>query len=318
MRFYKGYGYQRIIYERLSEPLHLNIASVFVKLFGSFSAKVAFDVTERRSYAYGILETAWIAKRRGLKSVTVAEFGVASGGGLLAMCRFAEQATALTGVRFNIVGFDGGTGLPPPVDYRDHPDLWLTGDYQMPDRQNLLRLLPPNARIIFGPIAHTARDFINCLSPEAPLGFVSIDVDYYSSAKDCLEAFRHRDPARYLPITIVYFDDIYDRSVCAWTGELLAIREFNDSEPMRKLEVDRFLRARRLFKNASWIDQIYLLHVLDHPVMQSGERRTINIQLANKHLGIERLDPTSNFQDWQCLCNEADSKGSTGEKVCAP
>src|SRR2546427_1003344 len=125
MRFYKGYGYQRIIYERLTEPLHLNIASVFVKLFGSFSAKAAFDVTERRSYAYGILETARIAKRRGLKRITVAEFGVASGAGLLAMCRLAKQATALTGVQFNIVGFDSGTGLPPPANYRDHPDLWV-------------------------------------------------------------------------------------------------------------------------------------------------------------------------------------------------
>jgi hypothetical protein len=83
------------------------------------------------------LEAAERARSLGLKRVTIAEFGVASGGGLLAMCQFARQATKETGVDFQIVGFDTCTGLPPPVDYRNHRDLFQHGDYPMPDHGRL-------------------------------------------------------------------------------------------------------------------------------------------------------------------------------------
>jgi hypothetical protein len=294
VRFYRGYSYSRILYERFTEPVHLNIAAAFVKVFGSFRAKVAFDVTPRRSYAFGMLKAADLARAAGLKKVTVVEFGVASGDGLLAMCRFGEAATRCTGVQFNIVGFDTGTGLPPPADYRDHPDLWIAGDYPMPDRNALLKSLPPNAKIIFGPIAETAPQFIESLSAECPLGFVAIDVDYYSSAVDCLKVFAHSDPNRYMHLTLTYFDDIMDESCNSWCGELLAIREFNQTHELRKLEVDRTLKNRRVFKNAAWLDQIYFLHVLDHPMMQPHQsRRASAIQVANTQLGIGRIDPTT-------------------------
>jgi hypothetical protein len=51
-----------------------------------------------------------------------AEFGVANGAGLLNMCEIAARVTRETGVGFRIVGFDAGTGLPQPIDYRDHPE----------------------------------------------------------------------------------------------------------------------------------------------------------------------------------------------------
>ena len=297
MRFYRGYDYSRLLYERLTEPLHLNMVAAFVKVFGSFRAKVAFDLTERRAYAYGLLKAADLAKARAIKKVTAVEFGVASGGGLLAMCRLADQVTRCTGVQFDIVGFDIGNGLPPPLDYRDHPDLWIAGDYPMPDRGALLRSLPANAKIIFGPIAETAPDFMESLSADSPLGFVSIDVDYYSSAKDCLKILTHPDPNRYLHLTVCYFDDMVDESSNSWCGELLAIDEFNAAQELRKLQVDRMLRSRRIFKNASWLDQLYLLHVLDHPLMQASQpRRASTIQVANTSLGIELIDPTRNIK----------------------
>jgi hypothetical protein len=37
--------------ERLTEPLHLNIASAFVAAFGSYRTKVDFDLIRRRHYA---------------------------------------------------------------------------------------------------------------------------------------------------------------------------------------------------------------------------------------------------------------------------
>ncbi|MGH7932177.1 MAG: hypothetical protein ACREQN_03310 [Candidatus Binataceae bacterium] len=247
--------------------------SLLVGTFGSYRTKVDFDLIPRRHYAYGILRAADKAKSRGLDSVTVAEFGVAAGWGLLNMCEIAKNVSRVTGVEIRIVGFDGGEGLPPPQDYRDHPDLFRAGDYPM-DREGLMRTLPSNARLVLGPLKDTVPEFARTLSPQSPLGFASIDVDYYSSAKDAFVLFCESDPVKYLPVPGLYFDDITEESQNSWCGELLAINEFNAEQPLRKIEIDRFLRGRRIFKGGRWIDQIYLLHVLDHPVMQGREIRS--------------------------------------------
>jgi hypothetical protein len=49
------------------------------------------------------------------------------------------------------------------------------------------------------------------------------------------------------------------------------MNEFNAAESWRKIEKDRFLRSRRVFKNARWLDQIHLFHVLDHPLVAVGQ-----------------------------------------------
>jgi hypothetical protein len=85
--------------ERLTEPIHLNVASLFVAAFGSYRAKVAFDVVVRPQYAYSILRAADQAREYGISRLTITEFGVASGAGLLNMCRLAERTTKATGVR---------------------------------------------------------------------------------------------------------------------------------------------------------------------------------------------------------------------------
>src|ERR1700760_1429792 len=114
----------KVFVERLTEPLHLNLLSLFVALFGSYRMKVAFDLVVRQQYAFPILFAADEAMRHGYKKVTLVELGVASGAGLLTMCRLAEQTTKATGIEFRIVGFDGGKGMPPAVDYRDHPEMF--------------------------------------------------------------------------------------------------------------------------------------------------------------------------------------------------
>lgn len=72
---------------------------------------------------------------------------------------------------------------------------------------------------------------------------------------------------------MVYFDDVWDESHSPWAGELLAIREFNQSKTLRKIEPYRFLRSRRVFKNARWIDQIYALHLFDLPYPNASKIR---------------------------------------------
>jgi hypothetical protein len=43
------------------------------------------------------------------------------------------------------------------------------------------------------------------------------------------------------------------------------VEEFNQRNQWRKIERYRFLAHERLFRRSMWIDQIYNLHVLDHP-----------------------------------------------------
>ena len=258
----------RIFAERLSEPLHLNLLSMVVGIFGSFRARVAFDVVRRRHYAASLLRAADQARHYGIGSITAAEFGVSSGTGLTNLARLAVQVSRATGVSIKVFGFDSGSGLPPPRDYRDHPELFRAGDFAM-DIGKLRRTLPPNAELMLGDIADTALEFRSRIGAESPLAFAAIDVDYYSSARDALAIFADPDALKYAPLPIVYLDDVIDEMHNAWCGELLAVNEFNAAHRMRKIEVDRFLRSRRIFKHARWIEQIYLVHVLDHPALQT-------------------------------------------------
>jgi len=266
-KFLQGSTWRRVILERLTEPLHLNLFSLLVMALGSYRAKIAFDLVIRQQHAYGLLRAADMAKEAGLRSVTVVEFGVAAGAGLLNLCKIAGRLQKLTGVNFTIVGFDTGSGMPPPLDHRDHPELYQRGDFPM-DPQRLMKALPSNARLILGPICDTAAAFRNELSSDSPLSFVSIDVDYYSSARDALLLLEDPDPGKYLPMTLVYLDDVMFENHNQWCGELLAVNEFNNAHSLRKIERDRFLNTRRIFKHARWLDQIFLLHLFDHPVRQ--------------------------------------------------
>ncbi|MGH7707498.1 MAG: hypothetical protein ACREQ5_08140 [Candidatus Dormibacteria bacterium] len=255
--------FSRILYERFPEPLHLNALSIAVALFGTYRMKIDFDLVVRQQYAFCLLQAAEFAKDEGQRSVTVIEFGVAAGAGLMNLCEIASKISRLTDVDFQIFGFDSGKGMPSPRDYRDHPEAFREGSFPLVDPAALVEALPPNARLILGDIQETLPAFVADLFPRSPLGFVVIDVDQYSSAKACFDVFL-APPDCYLPMTLVYLDDIGLASANPWVGELLAVREFNDENEQRKVWPFTTLRTRRLFKHASWIDQVYLLHVLDH------------------------------------------------------
>ena len=170
-------------------------------------SKTAFDLVVRRQHAYGLLKAADDARARGLREVTVVELGVASGTGLLNICEIGSAGRPRRpGVGFRVVGFDTGEGMPPPADYRDHPELYKEGWFPM-DREALERSLPANAELHFGPIGETIAAFTEQLGPEAPLVFATLDVDFYSSSKDALRLFEGR-PDAYLPYVTLYVDDL--------------------------------------------------------------------------------------------------------------
>jgi hypothetical protein len=257
----------RLFLEYLSQPLHVTAIAALVYLFGGFRAKVAFDLVRRRQHAYALLQCADWALAHGLNKLTVLECGVASGIGLWNMIDVGRKVTRLTSVQFEFVGFDTGTGLPQPRDYRDHPERFQGGDYPMPE--GLRRSLPSNARLVLGDLADTVPPFVAELSAQAPIGFVAVDLDYYSSTRQALKLLEG-PPECYLPVTLMFFDDIGFPTANDFCGERLAINEFNDAHELRKIELDRFLRYRRVYKNSNWLDRLYQLHVLDHPARQPG------------------------------------------------
>lgn len=259
----------KLFLEYLTQPLHVTAIAALVYLFGGLRAKVAFDLVRRREHAYAILQCATWALDQGIERVTIIECGVASGVGLWNMIRIGKRVAELTGIQFNFVGFDSGSGLPPPRDYRDHPERFQAGDFPMQDSEALQRSLPASARLMLGDLTTTVPTFLEGLEAAAPVGYVAIDVDYYWSAKEALQLFTG-SADRYLPVTLIYFDDVAGASCNEWCGERLAIREFNEGQSMRKIQRDRFLKYRRVYKDSDWLDRIYKLHVLDHPLRQVG------------------------------------------------
>ena len=96
------------------------------------SHQVLFDAVPRPQYYFGVLEAADQALRQELSALSIVEFGVAVGHGLLDLQQAAEDIEAETGVRIEVYGFDAGGGMPELVgDHRDHPDVWKRGDYPM-------------------------------------------------------------------------------------------------------------------------------------------------------------------------------------------
>lgn len=244
----------------------------WVKRHGDFRTRERYGLVSRANYVYGMLRAADLAKYFGHKCVTVVEYGVASGAGLLNMVSLAPQITQETGIDFRIIGFDTGRGLPPVHGYKDHPELWNSGDFAMEDRDTLVRKLGDRATIIWGDIADTVDPFTASLDPAAPLGFVSVDVDIYTATKSALRCLTGA-PDKYVPAVSMYFDDVSFYFANEWAGELAAIKEFNDEHQMRKIGGDRSLPGPRPVKAENWYASMYVGHILDHEARQHPRER---------------------------------------------
>lgn len=240
----------------------------WVDRFGSFRERERLGLVNRANYAYGMLRAADMAAYFGKREVTVCEFGVANGDGLLNMIELAEPIQAETGVQFRIYGFDTGAGLPSVTGFKDHPEIWNPGDFSMLGKDELMRRIGSRAELIFGDIKDTIGPFIERVGPDAPLGFASIDVDIYSATKSALEGFKGA-PDKYLPAVSLYLDDVAFYFANRWCGELAAVAEFNEEQQMRKIDQDRSIRYRA----QQWCEHMYVCHILDHAARNEPQSR---------------------------------------------
>ncbi len=230
--------------------------------FLDYLTRMHLDALDRPNLAYGIYAAALQAKGLNLPAVSVIEFGVASGGGLRAMERHAEALEAEMGISIEVYGFDRAEGLAQTNDPRDLPFWFPPGAFKV-DRDAVQRTLK-RAHYIVGDIADTLPGFL--AKKPAPVGFISIDVDYYTSARDCLELFRKPQATR-IPRVLCYLDDIFgisDLSIISdCLGEIAAVNEWNAENPSALIQKVLGLSSKRAFPR-SWNEQIYCLHDLTH------------------------------------------------------
>jgi hypothetical protein len=217
---------------------------------------------KKPSYAWGVLHAAHLAAQLKIKAISVVEFGVAGGNGLVTLENVSERIEQIFGLRIDVHGFDTGEGLPRPQDYRDLPNLYLETAFPM-DVEKLKKRLK-RAHLHLGLVRDTAVDFVD--AGPAPVAFVAIDLDYYSSTMDAFKVFEAG--AKFLlPRVHCYFDDIMGFTNSEFNGERLAIADFNNAHERRKISpiygLKYFLPPRHA--HSEWVEEMYMAHLFDHP-----------------------------------------------------
>lgn len=226
---------------------------------GSYAYRVEHGAVDRPAYGYIIFQAADLARRLGLSAMSVIEFGVAGGRGLLAMEHHAKETERATGVQIQVYGFDRAEGLPDPIGYRDLPHYWQPGSFRMDVEQ--LRSCLTKAQLVLGDVADTVPAFL--AARHAPIGAISFDLDFWSSTAAAMKILESE--LRLLPRVQCYFDDVTGGPLEAYsryTGELLAIEEWNAAHERQKFDVAHNLLAQiREF----WHPKIRVFHSFDHP-----------------------------------------------------
>lgn len=244
---------------------------------------IAEGDVQRLNYAWGVLQSANLAKNLGISRISVIELGVAGGNGLVDLEKVAEKVENVLGIEIDVYGFDSGSGLPKPQDYRDLPNLWSEGYFPM--NQEKLQKRLKKARILLGLVEDTIQQFIN--SAPSPVAFIAFDLDLYSST---MAAFKllEADSSLLLPRVYCYFDDILGFTYGDHNGERLAISEFNVSNNMRKISQIYGLKHFVPWQVANnwWVDCFYMAHVIDHKLYGSndGFLKEITLELEEHHI----------------------------------
>jgi hypothetical protein len=229
---------------------------------GSVDLRTNLDIWDRPQYAFGVYSAAKLAAGLRLNGISIIEFGVAGGNGLVALERIAEAMAQRFDLHIDVYGFDTGEGMPAPCDYRDVPCVWGQGFYRT-DVDSLKSRLN-RAHLLLGDVSETIPKFLTN-SAIQPIGFVAFDLDYYSSTKKAFRVFAGPSTT-VLPRVFCYFDDIVEPQQAylnEYLGELCAIREYNLENEKRKITKIQGLPFLRQHPDM-WNEQMYVHHDFGH------------------------------------------------------
>jgi hypothetical protein len=228
----------------------------------SYTERLAIGAVERPHYGHCIYEAAKLAARLNYSEISVIEYGCGGGNGLLNAEKHINEIESVFPVKIQLYGFDNAAGLPQAEDYRDYPYYFRPGQFRMD--LDALRARLTRARLVLGDVADTRISFFTEFNP-APIGAIFHDLDFYSSTREALRIFE-ADQRYFLPRAFMYFDDIKGNNTwlpSEYTGELLAINEFNRANRNRKIVYNPIMRARHW--DQWWADQIFVYHDFEHP-----------------------------------------------------
>lgn len=231
----------------------------------------------RQHYALSLLHGVLQAAHCGYKKITAIEFGVGGGGGLLALVKAAKYFRDTCNIEIEVYGFDTCSGLPALTGgYKDHPEIWRQGQFVTPNPQSLVSNFPDWAGLIIGDVTHTVPEFIKTFKDtNSKIGFVSVDVDLYSSTVPVLKLFE-MEPEFYVPAVPMYFDDVnWLITYSQYAGEALALNEFNQRNTLRKIE------AKENFN----IENFHVCHIFDHPIRTGKVSPAIPFEIYAKPKG---------------------------------
>ncbi|MGH8772466.1 MAG: hypothetical protein ACREV2_15015 [Burkholderiales bacterium] len=242
-------------------PLRVFVWAALHIVPSSVHARNAWGVSGKPAYLLGTLTAAKIAIEQNVAEISVIEFGVAGGRGLLVLQSEAEAVERQTGVKVNVYGFDTGSiGTPKLIgDYRDHPDHCQPGDFPM-DEDLLRSQLSERTTLILGDVAETVEGFFDDYNA-APVGFVSFDIDGYSGVRDALKIFTlpSKRMLRQVPIFMPN-ENIYNHK---FAGAMLAVEEFNQQSSGVKIDRWYGVKIGNAFPERNYFEQMYIAHDLD-------------------------------------------------------
>ena len=193
----------------------------------------AKDPSWRPEFAWGVLSAAMLAAVLGVEEICALELGVAGGACLLGLEAAAADAQYLLGVKLRVVGFDAASERGPPTD-----------------------------RVRRGPISETIPEFLRSEPP--PIGFVSFELDDYSSTMDGL-GLLEASPDRLLPQVFCCLTGTL-RPPLTELGARAAIDAFNTGHELRKLSPLRDVKHSlpRSESRRPWPERLYVAEILDH------------------------------------------------------
>jgi hypothetical protein len=260
-------GRSRIFREAGSESLSGSAIRAMLRVYRRFfelplETEVALNWAVRPNYAYCTYHAADLARRLGIPRISVIEFGVAGGNGLIFLRDFAARVQQSLGIEIEVYGFDTGAGLPEVTAREDLPYWFRPSQYRMNVDALQAKLHP--AKLVLGNVADTVSEFCTQHDP-APIGAIFNDLDLYTSTRDSLKLFE-QDASRFLPRVFMYFDDIMGSELEMYSecnGQLLAISEFNTRQQSVYIGLNQNLLTRN---DASYRYQVYYAHFREHPM----------------------------------------------------
>ena len=227
------------------------------------------DPLIQERYLWGVIQAGYLASSLGLERVSLLEFGVGRGDGLVLLERAARQVGRRLGVDFDVIGFDIGTGEPEPKDPRDVPNMHVAGIFQMDVEKTRARL--DRAQLAIGELRETVPAFL--AGNPAPVGFAAFDFGAYSGTIDALSVFDA--PAELMmPRVYCYFANVLGFSFGDCVGERRAIADHNAGSASRPISQIFGLRhyVPRRFRNEPWAERYFMVHAFDHPAYGQHDR----------------------------------------------